>query len=176
MSKYPELRAILLARFAKNCPWTVPFYDDPKTEEQMKRMGYKRMEDDKWEEQTRYIERQSGILATYAALTTHTLNAKAGIPTPYPLSFAWRWAARSLNHPAGGEIEAAMMATFLEVTNQALVNGYGRQAYKLVRVAVGGEWVAAVVKGPARGRLEVMGDEFSRTGRIGEEGFGAFVP
>jgi nucleoporin GLE1 len=176
MSKYPGLRAILLARFAKNCPWTVPFYDDPKTEEQMKRMGYKRMEDDKWEEQTRYIERQSGILATYAALTTHTLSAKAGIPTPYPLSFAWRWAARSLNHPAGGEIEAAMMATFLEVTNQALVKGYGRQAYKLVRVAVGGEWVAAVVKGPARGRLEVMGDEFSRTGRIGEEGFGVFVP
>jgi nucleoporin GLE1 len=176
MSKYTGLRAILLARFAKNCPWTVPFYEDAKTEIQMKRMGYKRMEDNKWEEQTRYIERQSGILATYAALTTHTLSAKAATPSPYPLSFAWRWAARSLNHPAGGEIEAAMMATFLEVTNQVLVKEYGRQAYKLLSVAVGREWVALVGKGPARGRLEVMADEFSRTGKVGEEGFGAFVP
>jgi len=142
----------------------------------MKRMGYKRMEDNKWEEQTKYIERQAGILATYAALTTHTLSAKAGTPSPYPLSYAWRWAARSLNHPAGGEIEAAMMAAFLEVTNQALLKGYGRQAQKLVRVALGGEWVAAVVRGPATGRLEVMADEFARTGRIGEDGFGGFVP
>jgi nucleoporin GLE1 len=30
MSRYASLRAILLARFAKNCPWTVPFYDEPK--------------------------------------------------------------------------------------------------------------------------------------------------
>lgn len=30
MSKYPSLKDILLARFAKNSPWTVPFYEEPK--------------------------------------------------------------------------------------------------------------------------------------------------
>jgi nucleoporin GLE1 len=30
MSKYPTLTDILLARFAKNSPWTVPFYAEPK--------------------------------------------------------------------------------------------------------------------------------------------------
>ena len=30
MSRYPSLKAILLARFAKKCPWTVPFYQEPK--------------------------------------------------------------------------------------------------------------------------------------------------
>lgn len=29
MSKYPELKEILLARFAKNCPWTIPYYEEP---------------------------------------------------------------------------------------------------------------------------------------------------
>jgi hypothetical protein len=30
MAKYPTLKEILLARFAKNSPWTVPYYKDPK--------------------------------------------------------------------------------------------------------------------------------------------------
>ena len=179
ISKYPSLKPILVARFAKNCPWIVPFYISPKTEDAMKKMGYKRTEDTKWEEQFRYIERQSGILAVYAAMTTHQLNprAVAGMElTPYGLANAWRWAARCLNHVASGEIEVAMMATFLEVANQALLKVYGRQAVKLVTVALGEEWSRQVERGPATGRLEVMKDEFQRTGRIGEEGFGGFVP
>ena len=179
ISKYASLKPILLARFAKNCPWTVPFYTSPETEEAMKKMGYKRTEDAKWEEQSRYIERQSGILAVYVAMTTHQLNPRAVAGTelsPYGLANAWRWAARCLNHVASGEIEVAMMATFLEVANQALLRGYGRQAVKLVRVAFREEWSRQVEKGPARGRLEIMRDEFERVGRIGEEGFGGFVP
>ena len=82
-----------------------------------------------------------------------------------------------MNHVAGNEIEIAMMATFLEVGNQALLRIYKRQAVKLVRTAVGGEWVGVgIARGPATGRLEIMKDEFERVGRIGEEGFGSFVP
>ena len=192
MSRYASLKAILLARFAKNCPWTVPFYEEPKvapphphaltnlqTEESMKRMGYKRGEDDKWEETTRYIERQSGIFAVWIAMTTHQLNAKAltqdAEERPFPLSNAWRWASRTLNHRATNEIECAMMATFLEVVNVTFVQRYGRQGRKIVEVATGGEWTGEV-RGPAVGRLEIMREEFYKNGRIGEEGFGAFVP
>ena len=145
----------------------------------MKRMGYKRDEDGKWEETTRYIERQSGIFAIYIAMTTHILNTRALTPDsaaqPFPLSNAWRWAARTLNHSATNEIECAMMATFLEVGNRAFVAKYGRQGRKIVDVATGDEWIGAI-RGPAPGRLEIMREEFLRNGRIGEEGFGAFVP
>jgi nucleoporin GLE1 len=149
------------------------------TEEAMKRMGYKRMEDDKWEETTRYIERQSGIFAVWIAMTTHQLNPRAlnqdSEVRPFPLSHAWRWAARTLNHGATNEIECAMMAMFLEVANIQFLQRYGRQARKVVELAVGGEWVGEI-RGPAVGRLEIMRDEFHRNGRIGEEGYGAFVP
>jgi len=145
----------------------------------MKRMGYKRGEDEKWEETTRYIERQSGIFAVWVAMTTHQLSARALTPDaqaqPFPLSNAWQWAALTLNHMAASEIECAMMATFLEVGSQAFVQRYGRQGRKIVDLATRGEWIGGI-KGPAVGRLEIMREEFSRNGRIGEEGFGAFVP
>ena len=150
-----------------------------KTEESMKLMGYKRAEDGKWEEITRYIERQSGIFAVWTAMTTHQLNPRAvnqsSEADPFPLSFAWRWAARTLNHRATGEVECALMATFLEVVNQSFLKRYGRQGQKIVRLAVGSEWSNGL-RGPAAGRLEIMRDEFQRTGRIGDEGFGSFVP
>jgi nucleoporin GLE1 len=189
MLRYPPLKAILLGRFAKNCPWTVPYYKNPtvpnspssliQTEEAMKKMGYKRTDDGKWEETTRYIERQAGIFAVWTAMTTHKINPKA--PTqeaenhPFPLFNAWRWAARTLQHQARCEIECAIMATFLEVVNQTFVRTYGRQGRKLVALVVSGSWTVGM-KGPAVGRLEIMGEEFQRTGRIGGEGFGAFGP
>jgi nucleoporin GLE1 len=145
----------------------------------MKKMGYKRTDDGKWEETTRYIERQSGIFAVWVAMTTHQLNPKAADQESggnlFPLKYAWRWAARTLNHPAINEIECAMMATFLEVVNLQFIRTYRRQGQKVVNLAVGGQWIGAI-RGPAVGRLEIMRDEFQRTGRIGEEGFGAFVP
>lgn len=145
----------------------------------MKRMGYQRTEDGKWEEITRYIERQSGIFAVWIAMTTHQLNPKAltheADVQPFPMANAWRWVARTLNHPATNEIECAMMATFLEVGNQDFLRMYKRQAQKIVNLAVSAQWIGGI-RGPAAGRLEIMRDEFHRTGRIGEEGFGAFVP
>jgi nucleoporin GLE1 len=145
----------------------------------MKRMGYKRDDDGKWEETTRYIERQSGIFAVWIALTTHQLNPRVlgqdADANPFPIANAWRWAARTLNHYAVTEIECAMMATFLEVVNQHFLKRYGRQGRKVVWLAVEGHWVNGI-RGPAVGRLEIMRDEFRRKGRIGEEGVGAFVP
>jgi nucleoporin GLE1 len=145
----------------------------------MKLMGYKRIDDGKWEETTRYIERQSGIFAVWTAMTTHQLNPRAvsqdAETHPFPLKNAWLWAARSLNHQATCEIECAMMATFLEVVNQQFLRTYRRQGQKLINLAVSGQW-AGGIRGPAVGRLEIMRDEFRRTGKIGEEGFGAFVP
>ena len=144
----------------------------------MKRMGYKRTEEGKWEETTRYIERQSGILAVWVAMTTHTLTAKAtaadGNNRPFPLSNAWRWAARILNHKATSEIECAMMATFLEVANQHILMTYQRQGQKLVALAVDKSWVGQI-GGPAVGRLEIIRDEFYRKGKYGEDDFGGFV-
>ena len=97
----------------------------------MKRMGYSRTEDGKWEETTRYIERQSGIFAVWTAITTHQLNPRAisrdAKVHPFPLANAWRWAARTLNHQATSEIECAMMATFLEVVNQQFLRTNGTQ-------------------------------------------------
>jgi len=112
-------------------------------------------------------------------MTTHQLNARALTPDaeaqPFSLSNAWQWAARTLNHAATNEIECAMMATFLEVVNQAFVQKYGRQGRKIVDLATGVEWTGEI-KGPAVGRLGIMREEFYRNGRIGEDGFGAFVP
>jgi nucleoporin GLE1 len=143
----------------------------------MKRMGYKRTKDSKWEETTRYIERQSGIFAVWTAMTTHKLNPQAlsqGVD-PFSLSNAWRWVSRTLSHQATNEIECAMMATFLEVVNQVFLVTYKRQGVKVVRLAVSERWIGGI-RGPAAGRLEIMRDEFLRRGMIGEEGFGSFVP
>ena len=145
----------------------------------MKRMGYKRTEEGKWEEPTRYIERQSGIFAVWVAMTTHQLNPTAmgqdAELNPFPLANAWRWAARTLNHKASNEIECAMMATFLEVASEPFVRTYRQQGQKLVNLAVSEQWFGKI-RGPAVGRLGIMRDEFQRTGRVGEDGFGAFVP
>jgi nucleoporin GLE1 len=145
----------------------------------MKRMGYKRTDEGKWEETTRYIERQTGIFAVWIAMTTHRLNPRSpdqeSEEHPFPLSNAWKWAARTLNHPASDEIECAMMATFLEVASQSFIRKYARQAQKIVHLALSEKWIGGI-RGPAVGRLEIMKDEFGRTGSIGQEGFGAFVP
>jgi nucleoporin GLE1 len=145
----------------------------------MKRMGYGRTEEGKWEEISRYIERQSGIFAVWAAMTTHSLTAKAttsnGENCPYPLHNAWRWAARALNQTATNEIECAIMATFLEVVNQHLLRKYKRQGVKIIALAVDQAWIGDI-KGPAVSRLEIMRDEFRKSRRIGEEDFGEFVP
>jgi nucleoporin GLE1 len=145
----------------------------------MKRMGYKRTEDGKWEETTRYIERQSGIFAVWTAMTTHRLNPQAlnqGVESHlFQLSNGWRWASRTLSHQATNEIECAMMATFLEVVNQVFLATYKRQGMKIVRLAVSERWIGGI-RGPAAGRLEIMREEFLRRGMIGEEGFGSFVP
>jgi len=142
-------------------------------------MGYKRTDEGKWEETTRYIERQSGIFAVWVAMTTHRLNPKAPSQEaeehPFPLSNAWRWAARTLNHRARNEIECAMMATFLEVGSRAFLQNYERQGRKIILLAVSEQWIGGM-KGPAVGRLEIMKEDFQRTGKVGEEGFGAFVP
>ena len=40
MARYPPLKEILLARFAKNCPWTIPYYEEPQVNSTEEAIAY----------------------------------------------------------------------------------------------------------------------------------------
>ncbi|KAG5520210.1 hypothetical protein PMAC_001287 [Pneumocystis sp. 'macacae'] len=168
MSSHPDLVDILLARFAKKCPYTIPYLKYNKnTEEGMKALGFYRSKNGKFEEEASYTERQCGIFAVFAAIiqTQH-------IPNYLPMHFGWTLLAKLLNEPPSSETVFAIISTFMDISGNVFVKYYGLQADKLIRLAVK-DWVGDN-KGSNATRLKILGEEWITQKKIGLKNGGYF--
>ncbi|CCJ31142.1 unnamed protein product [Pneumocystis jirovecii] len=168
MSSHPDLIDILLARFAKKCPYTIPYLKyNKKTEEGRKALGFYRSKNGKYEEEVSYTERQCGIFAVFAAIiqTQH-------IPNCLPMHFGWTLLAKLLNEPPSSETVFAIISTFMDISGNAFARHYGLQADKLIRLAVK-DWVGDN-KGSSATRLKILGEEWITQRKIGLKNGGYF--
>lgn len=168
MSSHPDLVDILLARFAKKCPYTIPYFNYNKnTEEGRKALGFYRSKNGKFEEETSYTERQCGIFAVFSAIMQTQY-----IPNHLPIRFGWTLLAKILNESPSSETVFAIISTFIDIAGNAFMKHYGLQADKLIRLAVN-EW-AGNNKGSNATRLRVLGEEWITNKKIGLKNGGQF--
>ncbi|KAG4304122.1 hypothetical protein PORY_002486 [Pneumocystis oryctolagi] len=168
MSNHPDFVDILLSRFAKKCPYTIPYLKYNKnTEEGKKALGFYRFKNGNFEEEASYTERQCGIFAVFAAImqTQHS-------PNYLPMNFGWTLLAKLLNEPPPSETVFAIISTFIDVAGNAFTKHYGLQADKLIRLAVN-DWVGDN-KGSNAARLRILGEEWVNQGKIGLKNGGVF--
>ncbi|EMR10452.1 hypothetical protein PNEG_01167 [Pneumocystis murina B123] len=168
MSTHPDLVDILLARFAKKCPYTIPYFNYNKnTEEGRKALGFYRSKNGKFEEEASYTERQCGIFAVFSAIMQTQY-----IPNHLPIRFGWTLLAKILNESPSSETVFAIISTFIDIAGNAFMKHYGLQADKLIRLAVN-EW-AGNNKGSNATRLRVLGEEWITNKKIGLKNGGQF--
>ena len=112
------MQELLIAKFNKSCPYSVPMYiekrENQTVEDFKDSLGYKRLSNtDKveFESKDSYFERMSGILALYAALIQINNVEKNSF---FGLSTAWTWIASLLNSKPR-DITATILLVFLEV-------------------------------------------------------------
>lgn len=161
MSNHPDLVDILLARFAKKCPYTIPYLNYNKnTEEGKKALGFYRLKNGNYEEETSYTERQCGIFAVFSAIMQTQY-----VPNYLPICFGWTLLAKLLNESPSSETVFAIISTFIDVAGNAFMKHYGLQADKLIRLAVN-EWLGDN-KGSCATRLKILGEEWITQRKIG---------
>lgn len=168
MSNHSDLVDILLARFAKKCPYTIPYLNYNKnTEEGRKALGFYRLRNGKFEEETSYTERQCGIFAVFAAIMQTEY-----VPNYLPIHFGWTLLAKILNESPSSETVFAIISTFIDIAGNAFMKHYGLQADKLIRLAVN-EWIGNN-KGSSATRLKILGEEWITQRKIGLKNGGQF--
>ncbi|KAG5438824.1 hypothetical protein PCANB_002544 [Pneumocystis canis] len=168
MSNHPDLVDILLARFAKKCPYTIPYLKyNRNTEEGKKALGFYRLKNGKFEEETSYTERQCGIFAVFSAIIQTEY-----VPNYLPIHFGWTLLAKLLNEPPPSETVFAIISTFIDIAGNAFTKHYGLQADKLIRLAVN-DWIGDN-KGSNAARLRILGEEWITQRKIGLKNGGHF--
>ncbi|KAI5958303.1 hypothetical protein KGF57_002658 [Candida theae] len=165
LEKFPEFEYFLTARFIKKCPYILGYTCRIDSEEGRKRMGWKRNQDDKWEDDVKYDERVGGICTVWAVMT-HQSQAQIGI---YSYRSSWQFAARVLNTDLNliRNTHFELLANWWEATGSDFANEFGVQSKKLMFVMVG-VFVDAVAdkKFPAAARLRLLGEEWQTKGVI----------
>ncbi|KAF9206341.1 hypothetical protein BGZ49_002631, partial [Haplosporangium sp. Z 27] len=112
-SSHPLFLDVLMARFAKKCPYVTPIYiqKDPNDtpEEYMEKMAYKKTAKGH-ESEAQYNARQCAMFTFYCAIIQTTPPVGQNI---HPLSNGWTWMARILNMPPR-PITPSLIAVFIE--------------------------------------------------------------
>jgi hypothetical protein len=98
----------------------------------LKALGYRLVDEERFESAQHFTERMRGYLSLWAAITQTT-----AIANTYGLAEAWGWMARLLNlgaepHPLTG----MLVLTVLEVAGAEMQRMYGRQFGKMLDVLV----------------------------------------
>lgn len=158
-----DLKDLLFARLQKNCPWVIPFWYDHGTENGKKKMGFKKLSDGHWEQNTTYNERQCGIFAVYAAI----LSLDDSLAPE-----SWRTFSRLLNLPSPsqlmksdlelGQTLCSIVSTYLDIAGQSLLRIYGRQAKKLIVCSFSEAYLGANGGGSQYGRLRIVGEDWMK--------------
>ncbi|GMG11987.1 unnamed protein product [[Candida] boidinii] len=178
---FPELFYYLMARFVKKCPIIIGYTCAVDTEEGRLRMGWRRAGQNKWEEETKYNERLSGIITLYAVMTrlpidntfvieggTNTLPANQ-IKHPMPISNSWRYLSRSLNLKTEllSDVHYVLVGSWWDSCAVEFLQSYKHQARKMLNLVIN-DWIGAVAdrRFPGAARLYLLGEEYVKRGKI----------
>ncbi|GJJ70060.1 nucleoporin GLE1 [Entomortierella parvispora] len=164
--KHEMFLDILMARFSRKCPYTIPIYfklekgEDPN--EHLKKLGYMRLEK-RFENEEEHIKRQNAMFTLYCAIIQTTPQVGKN---NYPLSNGWTWLARTLNL-APRNITPGLVATFLDICGNSFLRTYKGQAVKVLRL-VHDDILPIIPKeaAPSKARLVTVLETFTKTGDI----------
>ncbi|KAK3833831.1 MAG: GLE1-like protein-domain-containing protein [Linnemannia elongata] len=157
---------VLMARFAKKCPYVTPMYI-PKAagdsnDVYMKKLAYKKKESG-YETEAQYDARQAAIFTLYCAI----LQTKPPVGTNiHGMDNGWRWMARILNMPPR-PITPALIQVFLEVCGNEFMRTYRNQATKTLQLLMH-KFIPMIPQQGISGtvRLKTLLEAFLKTGNI----------
>lgn len=171
MILYPELSQLLLTKFYTKCPLLIGYSCTQTTEEGRVRMGWNRDEDTgKWEKESSYNERLSGISTFYAVINRLKLDGTylgfdpSSMKHPLPISNSWVFLARMMDLPESllTEIHYVIVGSWWDACCKEFIEAYGKQARKLLNL-VSTEWTSIGNKSSAgRVRIRLLFDELSK--------------
>ncbi|KAK9474477.1 GLE1-like protein-domain-containing protein [Dipodascopsis tothii] len=171
MSQHPQLRILLISRFVKKCPYIIGYSCSINTEEGRVRMGYRRV-DSRWEDESAHTERMSGITAVWSAITQVAFSEASNVQHPYPISNSWIFVTRTLNLDSKEirNTHYAVIASWWDLAGERFLKSYGLQGKKLLH-CVCKVWTVhgRQSKYPAATRLDLLGDQWNKTGKVGLE-------
>ncbi|KAF9148595.1 hypothetical protein BG015_009657 [Linnemannia schmuckeri] len=157
---------VLMARFAKKCPYVTPMYI-PKAagdsnDVYMKKLAYKKKESG-YETEAQYDARQAAIFTLYCAI----LQTKPPVGSNvHGMDNGWRWMARILNMPPR-PITPALIQVFLEVCGNEFMRTYRNQATKTLQLLMH-KFIPMIPQQGIAGtvRLKTLLEAFLKTGNI----------
>ena len=136
-AKFPDFGQLFLSHLLESCPYLIPMLPPNPlnaTKEQYLALGYK-YEDDKVEEQIKFINRMSGMTRMYASCCVSSLpKGQESVNHPHGLGNIWRWLSSTLNLKPMNDITATLVYDVLEIAGSALFEKYGKQFQKLLVV------------------------------------------
>lgn len=124
----------------------------------------------KMEDQKEFLKRMAGYTILYAAITVAS-PPNSSHPHPHGLEYAWQWLSCILKCDPRPDITATVLFNFLDTAGHSLMNYYGRQFWKLLRL-INDVYLPKIVDakgscGPVT-QLQTFLHEALRTGRIKE--------
>ncbi|KAG9067320.1 hypothetical protein KI688_012103 [Linnemannia hyalina] len=157
---------VLMARFAKKCPYVTPMYI-PKAagdsnDVYMTKLAYKKKESG-YETEAQYDARQAAIFTLYCAI----LQTKPPVGSNvHGMDNGWRWMARILNMPPR-PITPALIQVFLEVCGNEFMRTYRTQATKTLQLLMH-KFIPMIPQQGIAGtvRLKTLLEAFLKTGNI----------
>ncbi|KAF8929800.1 GLE1-like protein-domain-containing protein [Dissophora ornata] len=157
---------VLMARFAKKCPYVTPMYiakgPNDSADEFMQKLAYKKTGSG-WETEAQYNARQCAMFTLYCAIMQTTPPVGQN---KYPLTHGWTWMARIVNMPPR-PITPSLITVFLEVCGNSYLRTYRNQAAKVLKL-VADEFIPLIPRQGVDGttRLKTLLEEYFRTGNI----------
>lgn len=167
--RYGELQDLLVARCVKKCPFVIGFSTSIATESGRQNMGWKRKSDDKWEEETSYDERMSGIMSFYAIITKlplplPVLNSREH---PIPIASSWQILARFCNTPLDllTNTHFVVLGAWWDAAAAEFLQAYGDQGSKLLQL-VANDLTLSIAdrKYVGAARLQILFEEWQTEG------------
>ncbi|KAG0047123.1 hypothetical protein BGZ83_007759 [Gryganskiella cystojenkinii] len=165
-TKHELFLDVLMARFAKKCPYVIPMFfklePNESANDYLKKLGYRR-KDQGWETEEQYNLRQAAMFIFYCAIIQTTPMVGTNL---HPLSNGWTWIARIVNVPPRN-ITARLLAVFLQVCGNSFIRTYKGQAIKILKL-VHDDLLPIAPRGGISGetRLKTILDKFKSTGQV----------
>ncbi|CCH42481.1 Nucleoporin [Wickerhamomyces ciferrii] len=169
--EFPELKELLMARFVKKCPLVIGYTCNVDTEEGRLRMGWKRHDGSKWEDEISYDERLGGIMTLYAVLTKIPLDSKYfnNLEHPFDISNSWILLARIINLPSHLllNVHFIVISSWWEACANELIQIYGKQGEKLLNL-IWTLWAQSVNDKNYSGAktLQTIGEDWQTSGKL----------
>jgi nucleoporin GLE1 len=166
---FKDLSYFLFAKFYKSCSFLLGYSCSQDTEEGRVRLGWNRDENTgKWENESQYNERLSGISTLYFVITKLKLDSSyigydpSSTKHPLPISNSWIFLSRIVDVPVDelSETHYTIAGSWWDACAIEFLQAYGKQATKLLRL-VSNEWTNITGKSSAaKVRLNLLGEEW----------------